>query len=73
MTGAYNKATKTLSLKRHQTDFMTGKESDIREEMVMVDDNTYKMTMYDTGFDGNEMKFLEGIFKKEKINPVSGF
>ena len=52
---------------------MTGKESDIREEMVMVDDNTYKMTMYDTGFDGNEMKFLEGIFKKEKINPVSGF
>lgn len=66
MTGTYNEATKTLSLKGHQTDFMTAKDSDIREEMVMVDDNTYKMTMYGTGFDGKEMKFMEGTFKKKK-------
>lgn len=66
MTGTYNEATKTLSLKGHQTDFMSGKDSDIREDMVMVDDNTYKMTMYGTGFDGKEMKFMEGTFKKKK-------
>lgn len=66
MTGTYAEATKTLSLKGHQTDFMTGKDSDIREEMVMIDDNTFKMTMYGTGFDGKEMKFMEGTFKKKK-------
>jgi hypothetical protein len=66
MTGTYNEATKTLSLKGHQTDFMTGKDSDIREEMVMIDDNTYKMTMYGAGFDGKEMKFMEGTFKRKK-------
>ena len=66
MSGTYDEATKTLNLKGHQTDFMTGKDSDIREEMVMVDDNTYKMTMYGAGFDGKEMKFMEGTFKKKK-------
>ncbi|MBL7702225.1 MAG: DUF1579 domain-containing protein [Ferruginibacter sp.] len=66
MTGTYNEATKTLSLKGHQTDFMTGKDGDIREEMVMIDDNTYKMTMYGSGMDGKEMKFMEGTFKKKK-------
>ena len=66
MTGTYNEATKTLSLKGHQTDFMTGKNSGIREEMVMIDDNTYKMTMYGDGFDGKEMKFMEGTFKRKK-------
>lgn len=65
MEGTYNEASKTLSLKGRQTDFMTGKESDIREEMVMIDDNTYKMTMYGTGLDGKEMKFMEGTFKKK--------
>lgn len=66
MTGTYNEATKTLSLKGHQTNFMSGKDSGIREEMVMIDDNTYKMTMYGDGFDGKEMKFMEGTFKKKK-------
>lgn len=66
MTGTYNEATKTLSLKGHQTDFMTGKDSDLREELVMIDDNSYKMTMYGAGFDGKEMKFMEGTFKKKK-------
>lgn len=66
MTGTYDEATKTLNLKGHQTDFMTGKDSDIREEMVMMDDNTYKMTMYGAGLDGKEMKFMEGTFKKKK-------
>ena len=45
---------------------MTGKESEIREEMKMIDDNTYTMTMYGAGMDGKEMKFMEGTFKKKK-------
>ncbi len=66
MTGTYDEATKTLNLKGHQTDPMTGKDSDMREEMKMIDDNTYNMTMYGTSIDGKEMKFMEGTFKKKK-------
>ena len=66
MTGTYDEATKTLNLKGHQTDPMTGKDSDMREEMKMIDDNTYSMTMYGAGMDGKEMKFMEGTFKKKK-------
>jgi Protein of unknown function (DUF1579) len=66
MSGTYDEATKTLSLKGTQTDPMTGKDSEIREEMKMIDDNTYTMTMYGAGMDGKEMKFMEGTFKKKK-------
>lgn len=66
MSGTYDEATKTLNLKGHQTDPMTGKDTDIREEMKMIDDNTYTMTMYGAGMDGKEMKFMEGTFKKKK-------
>lgn len=66
MSGTYDEATKTLNLKGHQTDPMTGKDSEMREEMKMIDDNTYTMTMYGAGMDGKEMKFMEGTFKKKK-------
>lgn len=66
MTGTYDEATKMLNLKGHQTDPMTGKDSDMREEMKMIDDNTYTMTMYGAGMDGKEMKFMEGTFKRKK-------
>lgn len=66
MNGTYDEATKTLNLKGHQTDFMTGKDSDIREEMTMIDNDSYTMTMYGTGLDGKEMKFMEGTFKRKK-------
>lgn len=66
MSGTYDEATKTLSLKGHQTDFMTGKDSDIREEMTMIDNDSYTMAMYGTGPEGKEMKFMEGTFKRKK-------
>jgi hypothetical protein len=66
MSGTYYEATKTLNLKGHQTDPYTGKDSDIREEMKMIDDNTYTLTMYAPWLDGKEMKFMEGTFKKKK-------
>ena len=66
MSGTYDEATKTLNLKGHQTDPMTGKDSDMREEMKMIDDNTYTLAMYGTGHDGkSEQKFMEGTFKRK--------
>ena len=66
MTGTYDERTKTLSLKGQQTDPMTGKDCDIREEMTVIDDNTYSMAMFGPGLDGKEMKFMEGTFKRKK-------
>ncbi|MEO7306065.1 MAG: DUF1579 domain-containing protein [Ferruginibacter sp.] len=66
MSGSYDETTKTLNLKGHQTDFLTGNDSDIREEMTMIDNDSYSMTMYGTGMDGKEAKFMEGVFKRKK-------
>ena len=66
MTGTYDEGNKMLRLSGKQTDPMTGKDTDIREEMKMIDDNSYTMTMYGTGMDGKEMKFMEGTFTKKK-------
>jgi hypothetical protein len=48
-----------------QTDPMTGNDSEIREEIKWLDDNSYTMTMYGAGMDGKEMKFMEGTFKRK--------
>ncbi len=66
ISGTYDETTKTLNLKGHQTGPMSGKDSDIREEMTMIDNDSYSMTMYGTGMDGKEAKFMEGIFKRKK-------
>jgi len=66
MTGTYDSTTKTLNLKGLQTEPTTGKEVDIREEMTIIDNDSYTMTMYSTGMDGKEMKFLEGTYKRKK-------
>lgn len=65
MRGTWNDGSKTLSLKGSQTDPVTGKDSDLREELKFVDDNTQVMTMYGAGMDGKEMKFMEGTFKRK--------
>lgn len=66
MTGTYDDKTKTLNLKGFQTDPMTGKDSNIREEMTMIDNDSYSMIMFGDGFDGKEMKFMEGTYKRKK-------
>ncbi|MBK8494207.1 MAG: DUF1579 domain-containing protein [Chitinophagaceae bacterium] len=66
MSGTYDEATKTLNLKGYQTDPMTGKETDIREELTTIDNDSYTMIMYGAGMDGKEMKFMEGLFKRKK-------
>ena len=66
MTGTYDEATKTLNLKGNQTDPMTGKDSYIREEMKIINDDTYNLLMYGPGPDGKEMLFMSGVFKRKK-------
>lgn len=66
MTGNFDEKTKTLNLSGQQTDPMTGKDMAIREEMTMIDSDSYTMTMYGTGMEGKEMKFMEGTFKRKK-------
>lgn len=66
MAGTYDETTKTLNLKGQQTDPMTGKDMDIREEMTMIDNDSYTMSMYGSGMDGKETKWMEGLFKRKK-------
>jgi hypothetical protein len=66
MTGTYDEATKTLELKGKQTEPMSGTETDIRQVNKYIDADNYTMTMYGTGMDGKEMKFMEGTFKRKK-------
>ncbi len=66
MTGTYNEATKTLSLKGYQTNPMNGKDGGIREEMTMIDDDSYSLVMYGDDFSGKEAKFMEATVKRKK-------
>lgn len=66
LSGNYDEKTKTLNLSGYQTDPMTGKDSNIREEMTIIDDDSYTMTMFGSGPDGKEMKFMEGLYKRKK-------
>lgn len=66
MTGNWDDATKTLNLKGRQTDPMTGKDCDMREEYKVIDADTHLMTLYGTGLDGKEAKFMEVTLKRKK-------
>lgn len=66
MEGSYDAATKTLNMKGKQSDPMANKQTDIRQEVNFPDDDNYTMTMYGTGPDGTEMKFMHGVFKRKK-------
>lgn len=66
MEGDYDEASKTLNMKGKQSDPGLNRESDIRQELVFHDDDSYTMIMYGTGFDGKEMKVMEGTFRRKK-------
>jgi len=65
MTGHWDEAAKTLHLKGKQSNPMDGTDMDIREEMKIIDDNTYTLTMYGIGMSGQEEKFMEGTFRRK--------
>ena len=66
MTGSYDEKTKTLNLAGTQTNPVTGKDMSIRQEMIVVDDDSIHLLCYGTGPDGKEAKFMEGYFKRRK-------
>jgi hypothetical protein len=67
MEGTYDEATKTLNMSGKQSDPGRKMDTDIRQQIVYHDDNSYTMAMYGTGHDGkSEMKFMEGTFKRKK-------
>lgn len=66
LSGNYDEKTKTLNLSGYQTDPMTGKDRNIREEMTIIDDDSYTITMIGSSPDGKEMKFMEALYKRKK-------
>jgi hypothetical protein len=66
MEGTYENASKTLTMTGKQSDPGMKKETDMKQVIMFHDDNSYTMTMYGTGHDGKETKFMEGIFKRAK-------
>ena len=66
MTGTYDSTTKTLNMKGVQTDPVSGKDSNIREEVTTIDNDSYTQYMFGDGPDGKEMKFMEAVYKRRK-------
>ena len=66
MRGNYDEASKTFRMEGEVIDPVTKKMKKMREVITIVDDNTQKMEMYDTGYDGKEFKNMEIIMKRKK-------
>lgn len=64
LRGTYDKASKTMTLTGTMVDPMTGKEKQVREVYTIVDDDTRRMEMYESGTDGNEVKTMEILMKR---------
>ncbi|NMH27069.1 DUF1579 domain-containing protein [Flavobacterium silvaticum] len=63
--GTYDAASKTFSFAGETTDPLTKKNVKYREEYVIVDDNTRKMSMFDTK-NGSEYKSMEIVMTRAK-------
>jgi hypothetical protein len=66
MEGKYDPATKTMNSTGKQVDPMTGKDMDVRETFVIMDDNNQMMTMYMTPAGGKEYKSMEIKFTRKQ-------
>lgn len=66
MEGTYNDGAKMLTMSGKQSDPGSKTETDMRQELKFIDDNSFTMSMYGTGHDGKEAKFMEGTFKRKK-------
>lgn len=66
MRGNYDEAAKTFKMEGEVIDPVTKKMKKMREVITIVDENTQKMEMYDTGYDGKEFKSMEITMKRKK-------
>ncbi|WP_130736251.1 DUF1579 domain-containing protein [Flavobacterium sp. J27] len=65
MKGQFNSDTKSINMEGITVDPLTRKEKKIKEIFTYVDDNTQKMEMFDTDYDGKEFKSMEAILKRK--------
>ncbi len=65
MRGTYDPETKTATFTGKAVDPMTGKEKDVREVYIIVDENTRKMEMYENGPGGAEFKNMEIVMTRK--------
>lgn len=67
MTGAWDAASKSVTLKGMSIDPTTGKEFEMKEVFKVIDENTHLMEMYGpSSKDGKEMKMMEMKFTRVK-------
>jgi hypothetical protein len=66
MSGPYDGKSKKIELRGECTDPMTGKPKRIRETYEIIDNNTRRMEMFDTGEDGKEYKSMEIVMTRSK-------
>lgn len=66
VSGPWDAATKTITLSGPMMDFTTGKETNFKEVLKVVDDNTQHVEMYGTGPDGKEWKMMEIHLTRKK-------
>ncbi len=65
MEGTWDPATKTVHFKGESVDPASGKEIDMREEFIMVDNNTQVLKMYMTPAGGKEYQSMEIKFTRK--------
>ncbi len=65
MKGHFNTNTKSINMEGKVVDPLTRKEKKVKEIYTFIDDNTQKMEMFDTGYDGKEFKSMEAILKRK--------
>lgn len=63
--GQWNEETKTIEFKGMATDAMAGKQMPFREVITMIDDDHYKMEMYNTMADGKELRSMEIMYTRK--------
>lgn len=64
LRGTYDEGSKRMDLKGTMVDPMTGKDKQVHEVYTLVDENTRRMEMYETGPDGAEVKTMEILMKR---------
>lgn len=65
MTGAWDAATKSITLSGMGVDPYSMKEKESKEIFTVVDDKTQTMSMYGSGPDGKEFKFMDMTFTRK--------
>jgi len=65
MKGKFNSDTKSINFEGKTIDPLTRKEKKVKEIFTYIDENTQKMEMFDTDYDGKEFKSMEAILKRK--------